>query len=181
MGKDSDNKTGYFMLAWILSNLIFLSYYPIKVNRYLLPVFPPIIYLVLVGITSIQKHVNIKEYYIPLLLIVLFIFKAFAFTSTFEPTKQYLATEEISNYIIEHNPDYKDVKIAAYNYRPYTWWLEKPVFNIGENNIDKIKESGVKYYISKNPMDNLTGFKEITVINRYHLYEKINENSTAHK
>ena len=181
MGKDSDNKTGYFMLAWILSNLIFISYYPIKVNRYLLPVFPPIIYFVLVGITSIQKHVNTKEYYIPLLLIALFIFQAFAFTSTFDPTKQYLATEEISNYIIEHNPDYKDVKIAAYNYRPYTWWLEKPVFNIGENNIDKIEESGVKYYISKNPMDNLTGFKEITVINRYHLYEKINSNSTTHK
>lgn len=181
LGKDSDNKIGYFMLAWILSNLIFLSYYPVKVNRYLLPVFPPIIYFVLVGITSIQKHANIKEYYIPVLLIAFFIFQAFAFTATFEPTNQYTATEEMSNYIMEHNPDYKDVRIAAYNYRPYTWWLEKHVFAIGEDNINGIKDSKATYYISKNPMDNLTGFKEITVINRYHLYEKINSNTTAYK
>lgn len=118
IGKDSEHKTGYFMLAWILTSLIFYSYYTIKVNRYLLPVFPPLIYFVLMGISNIHKHVKINENIIPIALIVLFIIQAFAFTSTFDVNENYISTEEISNYIIDNNPDYKNMTIGTYNVPP---------------------------------------------------------------
>jgi hypothetical protein len=111
IGKDREHKTGLFMLAWILSNAIFLSYYHIKVNRYIIPTFPPFIFFVLTAIEEIHKHVKINENIIPILLIIAFIVQAFAFTATLEPTDQYKSTEEISNYIIENNPDYENMRI----------------------------------------------------------------------
>ena len=72
LGKDSENKTGYMMIAWILSNFIFFSYYSIKVNRYILPIFPAFIYFILKAITLIQNKVKINRNLIPIILIVLF-------------------------------------------------------------------------------------------------------------
>ena len=60
MGRDSQSKSEYLMLAWIFSNMIFYSYYSIKVNRYMLPCFPAIIYFALLSINTINKHIRIN-------------------------------------------------------------------------------------------------------------------------
>lgn len=174
IGKDREHKDGLFMLAWILSNAIFLSYYHIKVNRYIIPTFPPFIYFILISIQYINKHIRINENLIPILLIIAFIVQAFAFTATFEPTDQYITPEEISNYIIETNPDYQNVTIGVYNIRPYSWWLGGNTIGIPSGSQDVIDKSNVTYYISNQKLDNLTNYTEIKNINQLYLYEKIN-------
>lgn len=172
IGKDSPHKDGYFMLAWIFSNLIFLSYYEIKVNRYIIPTFPALIFFVLSAINLIHKHVKINKNIIPILLIALFIIQGFAFTATFEPTNQYSATEEISQYIIDHDPDYKDKLIGVYNIRPYSWWLGENTVGIPSGSQKTIDSSNVSYYISNQKLDNLTNYTEITNIDKFYLYNK---------
>ena len=174
MGKDSDNKIAYLMIGWILSNFIFYSFNPVKVNRYILPVFPPIIYFVILSIQTINDRFDINKNIIPIILIVLFIVQAFAFTFTFEPTTQYITTEEVSNYIIENNPDYENIKIGVYNIRPFSWWLGANATGIPVSNQTAIDSSNVTYYISNMKLDNLTNYSEIKNINEIHLYEKIN-------
>lgn len=174
MGRDSENKIVYLMLGWILSNFIFFSFNPVKVNRYILPVFPAIIYFVILSIQTIHEHVNINKNIIPIVLIVLFIIQAFAFTYTFEPTTEYRSTEDISNYIIDNHPDHENIPIGVYNIRPFSWWLGGNITGIPSGNYTAIDESNVTYYISNTPQDNLTNYSEIKKINNIHLYEKTN-------
>ena len=172
IGKDSENKDGYFMLAWIFSNIIFLSYYSIKVNRYIIPIFPPMIFFILTAIESIHKHVKINKNIIPVLLIGLFLIQAFAFPFTFEPTNEYKATEEISNFLIGHDPNYKNEPIGVYNIRPYSWWLGENITGIISGDQKTIDSSNVTYYISNQKLDNLTNYTEIKNIEQLYLYEK---------
>lgn len=174
MGRDSENKIVYLMLGWILSNFIFYSFNPVKVNRYILPVFPAIIYFVILSIQTIHEHANINKNIIPVILIALFMIQAFAFTYTFEPTTEYRSTEDISNYIIDNNPDYENMNISVYNIRPYTWWLGGNVTGIPSGNQTAIDESNATFYISNKALDNLTNYTEIKSVNNLHLYEKTN-------
>ena len=173
LGKDSKNKTGYLMASMILCNLIFISYYSIKVNRYAIPILPPLIYFLLIGINSIHKQIKINENIIPIALMIMFIIQAFAFTATFDPTNQYKVTEDVSNYIIENNPDYEIMSIGAYNLRPYSWWLHQNVLGIPTSNQTAIDESNVTYYISNTQLDELTNYTEIKKFNELYLYEKV--------
>ena len=174
MGRNSDNKNEYFMLAWIFSNFIFYSYFSIKVNRYILPIYPGIIYFVLLSIDTIHKHVKINKKVIPIILIALFMFQAFAFTFTFEPTHEYTQTEEISHYIIDNNPDYENMDIGAYNMRPYRWWLGENVIGIFSWDYKSIDSSNVTYYISNQIQNNLTNYTKVNQIHDLYLYEKTN-------
>lgn len=173
MGKDSENKTEYFMLAWIFSNLIFFSYYTIKVNRYILPIFPAVVYFVLLSVDTINRTVKINKNIIPLILITLFVIQAFTFTLTFDETKEFKAVEEISDYIIDNNPDYKNITIGVYNVRAYNWWLGGNLLPIESTGIEKIDSSNATYYISNKPLDNITNYTEIKSIDKIRIYEKI--------
>lgn len=171
LGKDSENKTGYFMLAWILSNFIFFSEFDIKVNRYILPIFPPLTYLIIRAVDIIHDNIKINKKIIPILLIALFAIQGFAFTYSFEETSQYSSLEDISNYIIDHDPNYKNVKIGAYNMRPYLWYLGYNVTGIESSDPEAIDNSNVTYYISDVPLNDLKNYSEIKVIDKLHLYE----------
>ena len=172
LGKDSENKTEYLMMAWIVCNFIFYSYYSIKVNRYILPIFPALIYFILKSITLIQDTFKLNKNIIPVILIILFAVQGFAFTETFEPTSKYIATEEISDYIMEINPDYENIPIGTYNIRPYYWWIGDNVVGIPTSEIDKIENSNTTYYISNIKLDDLKNYSEIKNIDTYYLYEK---------
>lgn len=172
LGKDSKNKSEYFMLAWIFSNIIFYSYYTIKVNRYFLPVFPAIIYFILLSIKTINENIKINKNIIPILLIALFIVQAFAFTLTFEPTTKYKTIEEVSDYIIDKHPDYENISIGVYNVRAYNWWLGGNLLPIVSSETEKIENSNVTYYISDKKLDNLPSYTEIKNINNVYIYEK---------
>ena len=172
MGKDSEHKNECLMLAWIFSNIIFYSYYDIKVNRYLLPIFPAVVYFILLSVDTINKRIKINENIIPIILIALFVIQAFTFTLTIEDTGEYRAVEESSRYIIDNNPDYKNLSIGVYNVRAYNWWLGEHLIPIKSTDEDIIDSSNATYYISDHILENVTNYTEIKTINTIHIYEK---------
>ncbi len=172
MGRDSKHKIPYFMLAWIFSNLIFYSYYSIKVNRYLLPIFPAVVYFVLLSIETINRHIKISENIIQIVLIILFIVQAFTFTFTFDETAEYTTIEDVSDYIINTNPDYKNLSIGTYNVRAYNWWLGEDLLAIKSNDEPTIDASNATYYISDKVLENVTNYTEIKNINNVYIYKK---------
>ena len=172
LGKDSKHKNEYFMLAWIFSNVIFYSYYTIKVNRYFLPAFPAIIYFVMLSVNTINRHFKINENMIPAILICLFIVQAFAFTCTFDETDEYKTIEYVSDYIIDTYPDYENISIGVYNVRAYNWWLGGNLLPIKSSEPGLIDASNATYYISDRSLNNITNYTEIKSINNVHIYEK---------
>ena len=172
IGYKSKNQKGLLMLGWILVNLIFYSYYTLKVNRYIIPAIPPLIYLILASIDLIHEKISFNRNIIPIALIVLFVIQGFTFCLAFEETNHFTAPQEISEYIIHENPDYEKCKIGVYNIRPYLWYLGENVTGIESNNLAKIEQSNVTYYISNVKIDNLTGYYEKTNIDNLYLYEK---------
>ena len=171
LGKDSKHKEVYLMLGWIFSNFIFYSYYDIKVNRYILPIFPALMFFVILSIDTIQKHFKINKNLIAIIILALFLIQGFAFTLTVDETYTFKQTEDMSNYIIENNPDYKNIPIATYNMRPYMWWLGPQISGIAHTETQRIDESNFTYYISSNPL-NLTNYTEVKNIGTLYLYKK---------
>jgi len=170
LGKDSDYKVAYFMAGWILANMIFFSAFEIKVNRYILPIFPALIYFIVKSIDIIHENVKVHKNIIPLILIVLFVVQGFAFTFTYVDTHEFSAQEDISNYIITHDDNYKNVKIGAYNMRPYLWYLGYNVTGIESSAVSAIDSSNITYYISDKQLD-LNNYTEIKTVDKLHLYK----------
>ncbi len=172
IGKDSKHKEYLAMLGWILSFYIFFTYFNIRVNRYIIPAIPPIIYFMMISIELINEKIKINKNIIPLVLIILFVIQGFAYTSTYEDIQNFKATEEISDYIIQNNPDYENQSIGVYNIRPYSWYLQTDVIGIPTANTTHIDQSNVTYYISNNELSNLTNYTQVKNIDDLYLYEK---------
>ena len=171
MGKDSENKFAYFMLCWLLVYLIFQSYYVVKVNRYIIPIFPPLAYFIMVGVEEINNKTSRKNI-LPIILIVLFLIQGFAFTFTIEETNEFNAPELMTDYIKANVDNWSEIQIGNYNIRPYYWFLGDKSPGIESKDTQKIIDSNVTYYISNRPQPNLTGYKEIKQIENLYLYEK---------
>ena len=172
IGRNSKNQKGLLMLSWILVNLIFYSYYTLKVNRYIIPAIPPLIYLILASIELINEKISINKNIIPIVLIVLFVIQGFTFCLAFEETNQFTAPQEMSEYIIHEDPDYKDHTVGVYNIRPYRWYLGENVIGIQNHKHAQIDSSNISYYISNTKIDDLNNFTEIKNINNLYLYKK---------
>lgn len=171
IGKDSEHKMGLTMLCWILVYLIFQSYYIVKVNRYIIPIFPALTYFIMVGVEEINAKITRKNI-IPIILIVLFLIQGFAFTLTFEDTNEFSAPEEMSDYIKANIENWSEIKIGNYNIRPYYWYLGLNSPGIESSHPEKIIENNVSYYISNVKQNNLTNYTEIKQIDNLYLYKK---------
>lgn len=171
IAKNSDNKMALFMLSWFLVYFIFMSYNPVKVNRYIIPALPALTYFIMLGVSEINEKLN-RKYILPVILISLFLIQGFAFTYTFENTNEFNAPEKMSNYIKENVDNWSDIKIGNYNIRPYYWYLGLNTPGIEHNNQQKIIESNVSYYISNIKQENLTNFTEIKEIDGLFLYQR---------
>lgn len=172
IGKDSENKTGIMMIGWIVAYLIFFSYYNIKVNRYIIPAIPPLIYLLMASVELINERLKINRNIIPIILMALFLIQGFTFCFAFEDTNEFIAPEEMSEYIIQEIPDYTNQTIGVHNTRIYNWYLGKNITGIESDSPARIKEANITYYISDIPQDNLDNFKEIKNIDNIYLYKK---------
>ena len=172
IGQNSKNQKGLLMLSWILVNLIFYSYYNLKVNRYIIPAIPPLIYLILASIELINEKITINKNIIPVVLIVLFAIQGFTFCFAFEQTNDFTAPQEISEYIIQEVPDYENCNIGVYNIRPYRWYLGDNIIGIPNSEITKADTSNISYYISNVKIDDFNNFTEIKNIGKLYLYEK---------
>ena len=159
------------MLLWILTYIIFQSYYIIKVNRYIMPIFPALTYFIMVGVDEINAKINMKKI-LPIILIVFFLIQGFAFTLTFEETNEFNAPEKMTDYIKANIENWSDIHIGNYNIRPFYWYLGLNTPGIESSNVQKIIDSEVKYYISNQKEKNLTGFAEIKEIDGLYLYKR---------
>lgn len=172
LGNDSESETGIVMLSWILVYFIFFSYFSIKVNRYIIPAIPPLVYLILASIELIHEKIKINNNIIPVILIALFLIQGFTLCFAFEDTNQFIAPQEMSDYIKSEIPDYENQTIGVYNMRPYHWYLGGNVTGIESNNTTEIESADIAYYISDIPKNDLDNFKEITSIDKLYLYKK---------
>ncbi|WP_407432137.1 glycosyltransferase family 39 protein [Methanobrevibacter sp.] len=171
IGRQSKYKMGIFMLAWILSYFIFQSYYIIKVNRYIIPIFPALVYFIMVAVDEINTKIDRKSI-LPIILIALFLIQGFAFAYTFEDTNEFNAPEKMTDYIKENVDNWSEIKIGNYNIRPYYWYLGMNSPGIESSNTQKIIDSNVTYYISDIEQKNLTNYTEIKQIDNLYLYKK---------
>ncbi len=170
IGKDSENKFAYFMLCWILVYLIFQSYYIVKVNRYIIPIFAPLVYFIMMGVEEINNKITRKNI-LPIILIVLFLIQGFAFVYTIEETNEFNAPEMMTDYIKENVDNWSDIKIGNYNIRPYYWFLGPNSPGIASYDTQRIIDSNVSYYISNHKL-NLTNYTEVIQIENLYLYKK---------
>ena len=91
---------------------------------------------------------------------------------TFEDTNKFIAPDEMSKYIINEIPDYKNHLIGVYNMRPYHWFIGGNVTGIESGNSEAIDSSEIDYYISNTKLTDLKNFNEIKNIGELYLYEK---------
>lgn len=150
--------TDIFMLAWLLVYFIFFTFLNIKVNRYIITVFPAFIYFVIYALNEILDLSGKFEFFefkkqnllkiIPILLIVFCIFSAFTFTSTVHYNEDFNKNKVIADYLTEYDSDYMSKDVAVFKQRPYNWFLRMYTIPITDDRLDYLESSNITYYIS---------------------------------
>ena len=169
------------MIAWFLVYFIFFTFLNIKVNRYVITVFPAFIYFAVLAIERIidfsGKHdfefrsKNILNI-IPIFLIIFCIFSAFAFPATVHYNEDFNKNKVMADYLINHDPDYSSKQIAVYNERSLNWYLKTDTIAMTEDKLDYLDSHNVTYYISDENFD-LKNYDIIYNKDGLYLYERI--------
>ena len=175
--------TDIFMLAWFLVYFIFFTFLNIKVNRYIITVFPAFIYFVIYALNEILdlsgkfeflefKKQNLLKL-IPILLILFCIFSAFTFTSTVHYNEDFNKNKVIADYLTEYDADYMSKDVAVFKQRPYNWFLRMYTIPITDDRLDYLESSNITYYISDGNF-NLSNYTMIYQKEGLYLYERNN-------
>lgn len=169
------------MLAWFLVYFIFFTFLNIKVNRYIITVFPAFIYFVIYALNDILdwarkfKFLEFKKQnllnIIPIILIVFCIFSAFAFSSTVHYNEDFNRNKAIADYLMEYDPDYTLKEIAVFNQRSYNWFLKDNTIALTDEQLDYLESSNITYYISDGNF-NLDNYTMIYQKEGLYLYER---------
>ena len=171
------------MLAWLLVYFIFFTFLNIKVNRYIITVFPAFVYFVICALNEILdlskrfKFFELKKQnilnIIPIILIVFCIFSAFTFTSTVHYDVDFNKNKVIADYLTEYDSDYMSKDVAVFNQRSYNWFLKKYTIPITDDQLDYLESSNITYYISDDNF-NLSNYTMIYQKEGLYLYERNN-------
>ena len=175
---------GYFSIYFI-----FISLYPIKVLRYALPILPPFIYFVILGLNAILDFINSlitksKEKHsidskkqtkylklIPIILIIIFFVSTVTFIEPMEIEGYSNSLIDASDYIISHDPNYHSKTFASnnHNYRLVKWDLNVNVsYIIGEH--ENPDSCNTTYIINWKKYNNLENYHKIYSNDKYHIY-----------
>ena len=175
--------TDIFMLAWFLVYFIFFTFLNIKVNRYIITVFPAFIYFVIYALNEILDLSGKFEFFefkkqnllkiIPIILIVFCIFSAFTFTSTVHYNEDFNKNKVIADYLTEYDSDYMSKDVAVFKQRPYNWFLRMYTIPVTDDQLDYLESSNITYYISDGNF-NLSNYTMIYQKEGLYLYERIN-------
>ena len=147
-----------FILAWFLIYFIFFTFLNIKVNRYIITVFPAFIYFIILAIDEILKLYKKYDFFnfngknilniIPIVLIIFCIFSAFAFASCVHYDDEFNKNKVIADYLMDYDSDYSLKEIAAYNQRSLNWYLKDNTVALTDEQLDYLEASNITYYIS---------------------------------
>ena len=176
----------FLMLAWFLAYFIFFTFLNIKVNRYIITVFPAFIYFAIYALSEIldlSKRFKFLEFkkqnllnLIPIILIAFCIFSAFTFTSTVHCDEDFNKNKVIADYLAEYDSDYMSKDVAVFKQRPYNWFLRMYTIPVTDEQLDYLESSNITYYISDGNF-NLSNYAMIYHKEGLYLYERINQNS----
>ena len=171
------------MLAWLLVYFIFFTFLNIKVNRYIITVFPAFIYFVIYALNEILDLSGKFEFFefkkqnllkiIPIIFIVFCIFSAFTFTSTVHYNEDFNKNKVIADYLTEYDSDYMSKDVAVFKQRPYNWFLRMYTIPVTDDQLDYLESSNITYYISDGNF-NLSNYTMIYQKEGLYLYERIN-------
>ena len=170
------------MIAWFLVYFIFFTFLNIKVNRYIITVFPAFIYFVIYALNEILdcagrfKFLEFKKQnllnLIPIILIVFCIFSAFAFSSTVHYNEDFNKNKVMADYLMEYDQDYDSKEIATFHQRSFNWFLKDNTIALTDEQLDYLESSNITYYISDGNF-NLANYTMIYQKDGLYLYERI--------
>ena len=171
-----------FTLAWFLIYFIFFTFLNIKVNRYIITVFPAFIYFAILAIEEILSYFKSREFLqfndknilsiIPIILIAFCIFSAFAFPSTVHYNEDFNKNKVIAEYLMDYDSDYNLKEIAVYNQRSLNWYLKDDTVALTDEQLDYLEASNITYYISDDNFK-LENYTMIYDNDGLYLYERI--------
>lgn len=177
-----DYSVPIFMIGWFLVYFIFFTFLNIKVNRYIITVFPAFIYFVILALNEILGlleggSLKIGDFnlsnIIPIVLIVLCMFSAFSFTGTFEDNLDFNDYKIVADYLIDYDEDYASKDIAAFKQRTFNWWLKDSTIAVTTNQLDFLESSNITYYICDEDLK-LENYTKIYNYKDIFLYERVN-------
>ena len=173
---------GYFLIYFV-----FISIYPIKVLRYALPILPPFIYFVILGLNAILEFINsvivkskesdAKEKQakylklIPIILILAFFVSTVTFIEPMQIEGYSNSLIDASDYIKSYDPDYHSKTFASgpHNYRLLKWNLKENVTYIIEDDENPVS-CNTSYILDSKKYD-LDNYHKIYSNDYYHIYE----------
>ena len=177
-----DYSLNILMLAWFLVYFIFFTFLNIKVNRYIITVFPAFIYFAIYALSHILdwakehklefKSKNILSI-VPIILIVFCIFSAMSFPATVHYNEDFNKNKVIADYLIDYDPDYASKEVAVFHQRSLNWFLKTNTVAITDDQLDYLESSNITYYISDDNFK-LENYTMIHQENGLYLFERIN-------
>lgn len=148
------------MFLWMGIFIILHSYHPVKVDRYILPTFIPIIYYMITGIEYTTKKIGIKNRKTPLiiltvLLVILIPINYSYIESITHPNPQSHEEKQAAVWLKTYDPQLTDYNISSDRGVAFSWYLKKYTYTaiprVLEQNNDtlenKLKTVNAEYYI----------------------------------
>lgn len=182
---NEEYKLNFMFLSWFVIYFVFFTFMNVKVNRYIITALPAFVYFVILALRFICSKIQTKDYklhtsknnfklanLIPIFLIFIFLISAFSFSGIVHENVDYKSPKIMADYLIQHDSDYKDKKIAVYNKRSYTWFLKTNVIAMPKDKMSFLDSSNIDYYISDSEK-NLTNYTVIHKENDLCLYKRI--------
>ena len=188
------------VFAWLMTFFIFQSIYTIKINRYFLPMAPPIAYFMILGLSEISKKIKLKirnrNVTFPTLVIILTSIILLSTASTLPMIEQTnnelkILNNEIqlsSQWFANHDPNYKNENIYSDLWPNFSWYLKTkvqmvPIFesNQSPDRINHIVSNAFNEYLVNNNADyfltdvpglNLTSYTPIKNFGNIIIYKK---------
>ena len=172
-----------FMFVWFAVYFIFFTFFNIKVNRYIITVFPAFVYFVSLALNEILNSLDGLESLkinrfnlsnlIPIALIILCLFSAFSFTGTIEHDMDFNDCKVVADYLIQYDDDYASKDVAVSKQRQFSWFLRGYTIAVTTEQTDFLESSNITYYICDEDME-IKNYKKIYNYKDIFLYERVN-------
>ena len=178
------------MLLWFGAYFIFQSTLGVKVDRYFITMVPALAYFIILGLSEFIEKIkpklrtkNIKSWGIYSLIALILLSSAAITYIGHTPKKTFtMDIGDASNWIKEHDPDYKN-KVICSDYPPaVSWYLKKKVngafprfYKNSDDFADDLQNKSASYYVDSlsHPKPNLNGYQIIKNFGSVAVYKKI--------
>lgn len=153
------------VFTWFMVFFIFHSIFVIKNNRYFVPMIPPLVYFMILGLSEVSKRINLKIRnknvtfpLIAMLLTLLILLSTASAISQISHSNNDIKSlnneiKQSSTWFISNYPDYKNKNIYSDLWPNYSWYLKTNVKMVPIYQAYQILPDGTKVY-TVNQADN---------------------------